>query len=279
MAQIRLNQEEIEKIDTRMFAEIKNMPRPPRTCQHVIIGCMFLLGLRFRASSKCRLTPRKRSIDELWKGCKTYLVSVSGIQDRLQNIDFLNLESENVNRTRNFVREHKDSFNIERVRRASRAGVPMATIVLKTIEVHDLLEGYGDIERVQRKKDECLSEIFRLVERRADMNLRLSRLQQISNQLKGGPVSEEGTEKWHSVGQFLTKLEKVVDCENDTLDELERIKRQLSKMKRTEQKFKYQHIPAGNANLDQVWSTAGMKVIVDKKREGGVDWEEPLHVN
>jgi len=279
MAQIKLNQEEIEKIDTRMFAEIKKMPRPPRTCQHVIIGCMFLLGLRFRTSSKARGTPRKRSIDDLWKGCKTYLASESGIWDRLQNIDFLNLESENVNRTRNFVRKHKDSFNIERIRRASRAGVPMATIVLKTIEVHDLLEGYGDIGRVQRKKDECLSEVFRLVQRRADMNSRISRLQQISNQLKGGTDSEEGTEEWHTFRQFLTKLEKVVECENDTLDELERIKQQLSKMKQTQEKFKYQNIPVGNADLHQVWSAAGTKVIVDKKREGGVDWKEALHVD
>jgi len=280
IAQIKLNQKEIEKIDAQMFAEIKNMPRPPVTLQHVIIGCMFLLGLRFRASSKTRLTPRRRSINELWKGCKNYLVSESGLQDRLQNIDFLNLAPEDVNRTSNFVREHRFSFNNDRIRYASRAGVPMATIVLKTIEVHDLLRGYGDIGRIQRNKDACLSEMFQLVERRADMKSRLSRLQQISSLLKGERVSDQGTEEWHTIGQFLTKLEKVVECENATLDELERVKRQLEGMKQTEQKFKYQYsLVPGNDDLDQVWSAAGMKVIVDKNPKGGVDWKDTLQVN
>jgi len=280
IAQIKLNQKEIEKIDAQMFAEIKKMPRPPLTLQHVIIGCMFLLGLTFRTLSKRRLSPRVRSIHELWKGCQTYLASESGIQDRLQNIDFLNLRTENVNRARNFVREHQFSFNIDRIRYASLAGVPMATIVLKTIEVHDLLGGYGDIRRIQRKKDASLSEIFQLVERRADMKSRLSKLQQISSRLKGEKVSDQGTEEWHNVGQFLTKLDKVVECENATLDELERIKRQLVGMKETKQNFKYPYsLVPGNDDLDQVWSAAGMKVIVDKKPKGSVDWKDTLHVN
>jgi len=277
--QIKRSKEEIEKIDAQMFAEIKKMPRPPVALQHVIIGCMFLLGLRFRASSKTRLTPRKRSINELWKGCKTYLSSESGLQDRLQNIDFLNLESEDVHRTRNFVREHKESYKIERIRHASRVGVPMAMIVLKTIEVHDLLGGYGDIGRIQRKKDAHLSEIYKLVERRADMNSRIIRLQQISGKLKGDMVPAEGTEEWHTVGQFLKKLEKVVECENDTLNELERLKRQLANMK-TEQKSKNTYTPVpGNIDLDEVWSAAGMKVIIKKQQKGGLEIKDPLQVN
>jgi len=278
-AQIKRSKEEIEKIDARMFAEIKKMPRPPLALQHVIIGCMFLLGLRFRSSSKNRLTPRKRTINELWKGCKTYLASESGLQDRLQNIDFLNLKSEDVHRTRNFVREHKESYKIERIRYASRVGVPMAMIVLKTIEVHDLLGGYGDIGRVQRKKDEYLGEIYKLIERRADMNSRIIRLQQISGKLKGDMVPAEGTEEWHTVGQFLKKLEKVVECENDTLNELERLKRQLANMK-TEQKSKNTYTPVpGNIDLDEVWSAAGMKVIIKKQQKGGLEIKDPLQVN
>jgi len=278
IAQIKLNQKEIKKIDAQMFAEIKKMPRPPLTLQHVIIGCMFLLGLRVRVFKG--LSPRKNSISELWKICKTYLVSESGIKDRLQNIDFLNLAHEDVNRTRKFVREHKDSFNIDRIRRASRAGVPMATIVLKTIEVHHLLGGYGDIGRIQRKKDACLSEIFQLIELRADMNSRISRLQQISGELKRKKVSDQRTEECHNVWQFLTKIEKVIECENDALDELERIKRKLVDTKQTELKFTYPTNPVPeNDDLDQVWSAAGMKVIVDMSPKGGVDWKDTLQVN
>jgi len=279
LAQIKLSKEEIEKIDAQMFAEIKKMPRPPLALQHVIIGCMFLLGLRFRASSKARRSPRKRSINELWKDCKTYLATESGIQDRLQNIDFLNLESEDVGRTRNFVRAYEGSFKIERIRHASRVGVPMAMIVLKTIEVHDLLGGYGDIETIQRKKDAYLSEIFKLVEQRTNMSSRIIRLQQISGKLKGDMVPDEGMEEWHTVGQFLKQLEKVVECENDTLDELGRIKRQLANMK-TEQKSQNTYTPvSGSIDLDEVWSAAGMKVIVDNQRKGGVELKDPLEVN
>jgi len=44
IAQIKSSQNEIKKFDERMFAEIKNLHRPPSALQHVIIGCMFLVG-------------------------------------------------------------------------------------------------------------------------------------------------------------------------------------------------------------------------------------------
>jgi len=280
LTKITLNQEEMKKIDSRLFAEIKKMPRPPLPLQHVIIGCMFLLGLRFRSSSKARLTPAKRSVNDLWRGCKNYL-SESGLQFRLQNIDFVNLALEDVDRTRKFVREHEDSFKKERIRHASLAGVPMVNIVLTTIEMHDLLGGYGGIEKVQQKKEKCLNEIFSLIERRADMNSRLSRLQQISSQLKGErKLSDEDTQEGQTVVQFLAKIDEIVEGENVALDELKRIKGQLADMKRIEQEFKntYNSV-SGNGDLDQVWFAAGKKKDADENQKGGVDWKDAVQVN
>ena len=79
MTQMKLNQHRINQINERMFAEIKNLHRPPIPLQHVIIGCLILLGLKFDASSKSRASRSKLPIRKLWKVCKKYLVSESGL--------------------------------------------------------------------------------------------------------------------------------------------------------------------------------------------------------
>jgi len=234
MTEMKFNQDKINKINERMFAEIKNLHRPPIPLQHVIIGCLFLLGLRFEASYKSKSSRKKLSIRELWKGCKKYLVSEIGLQIRLQKINYWTLKKENVDRTREFVEEHKESFVKKRIRYVSRVGEVMAEIVLNMLEVHGLLAGYGDIEEVHRKKDALLSQISSLEKRNSDIASRLMELKQISSDsiLEERHFNQAKPES--AVEIFLAKLDKLVDSQKAAVEELQRINHQLAETDYTE---------------------------------------------
>jgi len=228
MTQMKMNQDRINQINERMFAEIKNLHRPPIPLQHVIIGCLFLLGLKLDTSSKSRSCRRKLSIRELWKVCKKYLVSESGLQVRLQKINYWVLKKENLDRTRDFVKEHWESFGRKRIRCVSRVGEVIAEIVLNMLEVHGLLAGYGDIEGVHQKRDDLMIQISSLVERQSDIAKRLGKFRIIS---KGSILKKSFNEaKAESALEiFLATLDTLVTSQKAAVEELQEINHELAK--------------------------------------------------
>jgi len=229
MTQMKQHQDTIDQINERMFAEIKNLHRPPVPLQHVIIACLFLLGLKFGVSSKSRSSRRKLSIRELWRACKKYLVSETGLKARLQKINYWTLKKENLDKTRDFVREHWESFGKKRIRCVSRVGEVIAEIVLNMLEVHALLAGYDDdIEGLHEKRDDLMTEINSLSKRQSDIAKRLGKL---GNVCCGSSLEENFKEAQpeSALQSFIAKLENLVTCQKAAVEELQEINQQLGK--------------------------------------------------
>jgi len=254
MTQMKLNQHRINQINERMFAEIKNLHRPPIPLQHVIIGCLFLLGLKLDASSKSRSSRRKLSIRELWKVCKKYLVSESGLQVRLQKINYWVLKKENLDRTQDFVKEHWESFRKKRIRCVSRVGEVIAEIVLNMLEVHGLLAGYGDIEGVHRKRDDLMIQISSLVERQSVIAKRLGKFRNIC---KSSSLEESFNEAKpeSALELFLATLDNLVSSQKAAVEELQEINHQLAKTNHDEEHLSDSSLSmCGTEDLDDLSS-------------------------
>jgi len=237
MTQMKLHQDRINQINERMFAEIKNMHRPPIKLQHVIIGCLFLLGLKFKVSLKSRSSRRKLSIRELWKVCKKYLVSESGLQARLQKINYWALKEENLDKTRDFVKEHCESFRKKRIRCVSRVGEVIAEIVINMLEVHALLSGYGDIERVHQQRDDLMIQINSLLKRQSDIAKRLGKFRTIccGSSLEEG-FSEAKPES--ALEKFVATLGTLITSQKVAVEKLQEINHQLAKTDQGEAHFR-----------------------------------------
>lgn len=127
----------ISQMDNRKFAEMKAMKMPPAPLQHVITGCLLLMGIQ----------------KATWKDCRKFLADPK-LKPKLLACDPTALPPACRQRAAKWVKEHHESFIEKRIRRVNVALVCLAQFVRGIVQLAILLDKVKDIDAFLKEVEE-----------------------------------------------------------------------------------------------------------------------------
>jgi len=109
LTQLEVAKEKLLDIDTKTYAEMKAMRRPPKILSDLITGVCLLCGMK---------APN-------WRQASSFICG-KDVRRTLMNFDIRNMESTDRRRAANFIEANDESFDIEVVERVNRKAVALA---------------------------------------------------------------------------------------------------------------------------------------------------------
>jgi len=109
LTQLEVAKEKLVDIDTKTYAEMKAMRRPPKVLSDLITGVCLLCGMK----------------DPNWRQASAFICG-KGVRKKLMNFDIRNMDTSGRRRAAQFIEDHDDSFDVDVVERVNRKAVALA---------------------------------------------------------------------------------------------------------------------------------------------------------
>jgi len=109
LTQLEVAKEKLLDIDTKTYAEMKVMRRPPKILSDLITGVCLLCGMK---------TPN-------WRQASSFICG-KDVRRTLMNFDIRNMETTDRRRAANFIEANDESFDVDVVERVNRKAVALA---------------------------------------------------------------------------------------------------------------------------------------------------------
>jgi len=121
--------QQVDCITPQQFAALKNLRRPPKVLEEVLIGIAYLFGVKpgesVRRRSFGKKTRKKKPAIIQWADAKRFIMQRE-TKEKILRFNPLTCEMEDIQKARSWIKEHAASFDMERIRRASGSFAPLA---------------------------------------------------------------------------------------------------------------------------------------------------------
>jgi len=144
--------EQVASITAQQFSDLKNLRRPPKVLEEVLIGIAYLFGVKpgesERRKSFTKKTRRKKKPAPAviqWADAKRFMLKME-TREKILRFNPLMCKTEDIEKARSWIKEHSESFNMERLRRASRSFAPLAAWINLSMELASKHKNTRDLD-------------------------------------------------------------------------------------------------------------------------------------
>jgi len=130
---------EVNSITQEQFAVLKTLRRPSKVLEHVLIGVAYLFGVQPGDRDDHKSNRRKQKFLE-WPDARRFMIQME-TKDKILRFNPLICKTEDIEKTRSWIRAHSSSFKMSRIKRASKSFAPLVAWLNLSME---LAERYKD---------------------------------------------------------------------------------------------------------------------------------------
>lgn len=113
---------QVSSINQQQFAALKNLRRPPKILEELIIGIAYLFGVNSRDGSK---STRKKTPVIQWADARRFIIQME-TKEKILKFNPLICKMEDIEKSRHWIQRHASSFDMARIKRASKSFAPLA---------------------------------------------------------------------------------------------------------------------------------------------------------
>jgi len=124
---------QVNSITQEQFAMLKNLRRPPKVLEQVIIGVAYLFGVKPGDGDDHKSNRKKQKYVE-WPDAKRFMIQME-TKDKILRFNPLLCKMEDIEKTRSWIRAHSSSFQMSRIKRASKSFAPLAVWLNLSMEM------------------------------------------------------------------------------------------------------------------------------------------------
>jgi len=124
---------QVNSITQQQFALLKNLRRPPKVLEQVLIGVAYLFGVKPGDGDDHKSNRKKQKYVE-WPDAKRFIIQME-TKDKILRFNPLMCKMEDIAKTRSWIRAHSSSFQMSRIKRASKSFAPLAVWLNLSMEM------------------------------------------------------------------------------------------------------------------------------------------------